>query len=130
MSKVHFIFSTLPNAQEYTSHVVRDDKSVIPVRSVIIKGGAGVADKRYETAPGVMTEVSDEDLEFLKANVVFKRHVERGFIQVHDKAVEVEVAAADMDRNSGDRPLVDADFEAQGVKPPTHANKNVNNGRK
>jgi hypothetical protein len=117
MSK--YIFSTLPASQAYTSHKPSGD-IMIPERSVVIKGGAGVADKRYETAPGVMTEVSAEEYEFLQQNPVFKRHVERKFIFVSDKAVEVEVAAADMDRASGDMPLTPEQLKAEGLPVPTH----------
>lgn len=122
MSK--FVFSTLPNAQAYTSHKPAGDIH-IPDRTVVIKGGAGVADKRYETAPGVMTEISPEEHEFLEKNVVFQRHVKRGFIIVADKAEEVEKIAADQNRDSADRPLVDSDFEAEGVKPPTYTDDNA-----
>lgn len=131
MSKQHFVFSTLPNAQAYTTFKKSGDgETMIPAETVIIKGGAGVADRRYETAPGVMTEISDDQHTLLQNNPIFKRHVERGFIQVHDKAVEVEVVAADMNRESADRPMVDSDFEAEGVKPPTHSDKNANTLRR
>lgn len=121
MSKTFYVFSTLPASQAYTSHKQGGD-IMIPDRSVVIKGGANVADKRYETAPGVMTEVSEDDFEFLKKNKVFQRHVDRKFIFVSDKAVEVETAAADMDRNSGDNPLTPAQLEAEGLPVPSHGN--------
>lgn len=124
MPKTFYVFSTLPNAQAYTSHKPAGDIE-IPDRTVIIKGGAGVADKRYETAPGVMTEVTEDELEFLKKNKVFQRHCDRCFIFVSDKAVEVETAAADMDRASGDMPLTPEQLIAEGVKPPKLDDKNA-----
>ncbi len=57
-------------------------------KKILIKGGANVADSRtLVTAKGVITEVSDEDLKLLLANVAFKEHLEKKIIRVLKKYV-------------------------------------------
>lgn len=125
MSKAKFVYSTLPAAQAYTSHKATGDEGLsIPERTVIIKGGASLADHRFETPLGVMTEITEDDFEFLKKNVVFMRHAQRGFIKVLDEKIDVEKVAADQNRASGDVPVTPQDFEAEDVKPPTHKHGN------
>lgn len=54
-------------------------------KSVRIKGGANVKDRYSLATPsGMVTEVTDEELEFLQNNEAFKRHVENGFMKVMD----------------------------------------------
>ena len=55
------------------------------IRKITINGGAGVA-KGYgrviSTEPAAITEISDEDLEFLMKQEVFKQIRDAGFIEV------------------------------------------------
>lgn len=54
---------------------------------VVIKGGAGVQNKRtLETPYGAATIVSADDLKFLQGNDHFKRFVEDGYMVVDEKA--------------------------------------------
>lgn len=120
-SKTKYLYSTLPAAQAYTSHVPSGDESLpIPQRTVMVNGGASLADRRFETPIGVLTEISEEEFEFLKTNVVFMRHAQRGFIKVLDEKLDPEKVAADQNRASGDVPVTPDDFAAEGVDAPKH----------
>lgn len=109
----HYIFSTLTCDNAYNLYHPRlHDKAPNRIaRSVVIKGGANVSDKKFRiTSPGVMTKVTDEELELLKNNVVFKRHVERGFLIIENKKVEVEKASSKMTKKDRSAPKVPEDY--------------------
>ena len=69
------------------------------LKKIIIRGGAGIPSEtsgsgdmvKYKnsgvpiwTAHGVVTAVKDEDMELLLDNVVFKKHLEKGYVRVVD----------------------------------------------
>lgn len=55
------------------------------LRKIIIKGGANVIDKHTLVVPqGVVTEITEADLEELQKMEAFKRMVTRGFLAVRD----------------------------------------------
>lgn len=57
--------------------------SAISTGEIRIKGGANVTDKYSLMVPnGMITEVSDEDLEYLQNDAAFKRMVDKGFLKV------------------------------------------------
>ena len=95
-------------------------------KSVIIKGGANVLNKKtMDTPNGVVTEVSAEDLKFLEACPAFKRHADRGFMFVCKSKADAEKKAekTDKDENGekkkdGSAQLTKEDFEKRGQKPP------------
>lgn len=110
-----FIYSKLSADTAYTAYTNPTGDLPSPGRVVLVKGGAGVADKRSDTVQGVVTEVSDDDLMFLRKQEVFQRHETNGFVMVSDKLMDVEKAVADMDSDrdpSG--PLVPQDFDDAG----------------
>lgn len=108
MSK-HYIYSTLTSSVRYTEF---DPGNGVPIpkKDVIIYGGAGIPDKQLVTPFGVMTEVDDEQLEFLKSNDVFKMHVENGFVKVSEAKSDVETVVSDMEQRDVSAPLVPGDF--------------------
>lgn len=100
MSKKLYIYSTLAADVNYTNFVAGGADIPTALEPVHIKGGTGVIDGRMVTNHGaVVTEVTEEQLEYLRANSVFQIHEKNNFIQVSDELVDVEVAAADMDRD-------------------------------
>jgi len=116
MSGSHYVFSTLATDMTYV-HWVIPGEGIPPVEagSVFIQGGAGVAQRPKPgsdiwTPLGRMTTVTDEQLEILEQNSVFKQHRENGFITVQKKAIDVEKAVADMNRKDNSSPKVEADF--------------------
>ena len=95
MSK--FVVSTMSGDVEYTAYARKQegkDLRNIPVKSVCIKGGQGVMKRRELITPynGVVTEVSDSDIEMLRSNPIFKRHEQRGFVRIVDFESERKVA--------------------------------------
>lgn len=89
-------------------------------KSILIKGGANVMDKTTMTTPnGVVTEVSDEDWALLKEHAAFKRHMERGFLEV----IKEEKKARETSKKKSDKKdtgvqLTPKDFEDRGQKAP------------
>lgn len=88
--------------------------------SITIKGGANVIDKKtLETPKGIITEVSDKDLEFLKTQYLFNFKVEHGSYEI----VESEKKAKEKIKKStrakdGGAQLVAQDFIDSEQQPP------------
>jgi hypothetical protein len=89
------------------------------VRKVTINGGHGVATKHLFTPKGVVTQVSDDDLEFLLKNSSFQRHVAAGFLTYDKKKVEPEKKSASMAEKDGSAPLTPKDFEKGDLSDET-----------
>lgn len=85
------------------------------LKSVIIKGGAGVQNKRTLITPkGAATVISDEELAILNQDPHFKAFVENGFMTVDEKAKN---APADHKVESVvDEELTEKDAGAQDTK--------------
>jgi len=114
------VYSTITNHTSYVQYEQSAGPMVPPVvkRSVVIAGGAGLAKKRSLITPyGVMTEVDDNDWDWLQNDANFKRHQERGFVKVLNKTVDPDKVAEDMTQRDGSAPLVPNDFAA--TKQPT-----------
>lgn len=86
-----FIISKLSNSQCYTQYAkgvngINNAKEVVE-----IKGGADVINKRtLETPQGVVTEVTKDQLEILKQNADFNRHLENGYLTIIDNKLSEE----------------------------------------
>jgi len=94
--------------------------------SVLIKGGTGVANKHLFTPLGVVTQVSDEQLDFLKKDKNFQEHVKNGFITFDKAKVEPEVAAGKMATRDESAPLVPEDIkETDEAKPAAEFSENA-----
>lgn len=118
MKKI-YIFSTLAADTSYTGyHPGREGDAPRVAKSVLIKGGAGVANRRtLETPRGVVTEVTEAEAEFLASNTVFVKHVKNGFIQVSHKNASGDEAAADMKGRDPSAPVVEQDFTEADANP-------------
>lgn len=81
-----FILSTLSTPVEYTiysSHFSGDQPTLNRViDKVVIDGYANMANKHFVTEKSVLTEVTDAQLELLKANKVFQMHVKNGYLKI------------------------------------------------
>ena len=106
-----YIFSTLTCDNEYTLWKRIGEDRVIPEKSVIIKGGTGIVNKNLITPMGVMTEVTDEQLELLEQNPSFKRHKENGFLVVEKNKKKKKKVASKMKIKDKSAPKVEADFD-------------------
>ena len=109
MSKKLFVFSTLASDVAYTNHVSGGADLPVALPSVLIKGGAGVANDRIVTPRGVATEVTEEQVEYLRANEVFKLHERNGFVMVSESYADPDTVAADMTGRDHSAPLVPQD---------------------
>lgn len=115
-----FIYSTLSCPQRYTKFVPGAEGGIPREEgSVLIHGGANVADRAIITPRGVVTEVSDEELALLKENKLFNTHCENGFITIETKKVDVEKVTPDMEARDGSAPLTPGDFEVEGKAAPS-----------
>lgn len=86
--------------------------------SVIINGGAGVIDKKtMETPKGVITEISKEDLEFLKTQPLFNEKVEHGSYEIVENEKKAKEASKKGKKDKGAQ-LTAKDFEESGQTPP------------
>ena len=89
-----YIISKLANAQCYTQWVKGVNNINQLVSKVEIKGGADVINKKtLETPQGVVTEVTEQQLEILKQNCDFQKHFKNGFLTIiENKPSEEKVA--------------------------------------
>ena len=114
-----YIYSTLTNSINVTEYSSIEGGTPRRLRSVLIVGGSNVADKHFITPKGTVTEVTDDELDFLKRDKMFNRMLERGFIKYEAKKAEVSKVVADMVGRDESAPLTNDDFteETKGAKP-------------
>lgn len=110
MSKKLYVYSTLASDMNYTNHAAGGGDMPIDLPPVFIKGGAGVANDRLITPRGVATEITEEDLAYLRQNEVFKLHEANGFVLVSDLYDDPDKVAADMAGRDPSAPVVPQDL--------------------
>jgi hypothetical protein len=116
---MNYIYSTLTSSQKIPRYKDGGSKEIgVIEKFVLIKGGANLAHGNslngglgLMTPKGVVTEVSDEDLEFLEANGSFKRWVERGFIRVEKREKSLESMVKTMTQKDQSAPKTPDDPE-------------------
>lgn len=114
MGKPAYVYSTLTCDQAYTEWKQGPNDHPMQGRTVVIKGGAGVANDRVITPLGVRTEIEEEDIPVLKANEVFKLHEANGFVRIDRNRTDAEKVASDMQRGDGSAPLTTSTYEGAG----------------
>ena len=111
----NYIHSTASADMTYPVYSGGTDRPT-KIKDIIIKGRANVIDPRtLHTPTGAVTEVTDEDLELLKKNAAFQRHVARGFMRV---MTDSELNTKDMTARDGSSQLLDYEY-AMGTDPRT-----------
>lgn len=107
-----YVYSTLTCDNEFAVYAPSDNRD-IPVihKTILIKGGHGVAGKNLFTPKGVVTEVCDEDMEILNRDVQFLDQMKHGFITVEKKHIAPEKAAENMTDRDGSSPKRPSDYE-------------------
>lgn len=117
-----YILSTLTAGQDYTFYVKQDiNEGINRVSKVItINGGANVADKHFLTKDGILTEISDDNLELLQTHPVFQTHLKNGFVKIMKSNSEKDVRKGKKDMSPKDNgaPLTPESFEKEGKKVP------------
>jgi hypothetical protein len=124
MAKLLCVFSTLrPPTNTWTTSRRNGDPGRPPDQggSVIIKGGAGVANENLQTPRGVPTMVTEAQAELLKRNEVFKLHEKNGFVAIDEverrpPRTWLKRPRAEHEGRDNSAPLVAADFNGA---PPT-----------
>ena len=108
-----YVYSTATAGDSYVKYKYSADGKSLPiaVKTVTIRGGHGVSDKNFVTPRGVVTEVSQEDLDFLLSDPNFMEHVKAGFMSYDKKKVDPEKKIKNMAKKDGSAPLTPADFE-------------------
>lgn len=112
-----YVYSTATCGTSYVKYesVLSTDRSSAGfnriLKKVIINGGNGIANKHLFTPIGVVTFVSEDDLEFLLQDQNFKRHVDAGFISYDKKKIDPEKKAKNMKDKDGSFPLTPKNFE-------------------
>ena len=101
-----YVYSTITNTTEYCEYKTDPEARQLPIllRKVAILGGSGVANKHMVTPRGVVTKVTDDELEFLKGNKAFQRHMARGFIRIDTAKIDADLVAADMTKGDDSAP--------------------------
>ena len=115
-----YVYSTATNSGTYVEYENNaSNELAIPKKwpdgtsmKVTIKGGHGLADKHFVTPKGVVTKVTDSEMEMLLRNPAFKRHMDRGFMTYDKKNIEPWKKAANMAQKDGSAPLTPADYVA------------------
>lgn len=113
-----YVISTMSNDNVYAIYEKREDVNVV-AKSILIKGGANVQDKRIlqVSSVGVTTPITEEDYNLLKDNPVFKLHQDKGFIKVvQSNESEAKKKAEKMDTKDKSAQLTPQDFKNRGFK--------------
>lgn len=113
-----YICSKLSSDQAYTTWY-KDTANNMPRKNkqVLIKGGAGVANKKVITPYGVITQVTEEQIKQLQDNCPsFNRHLKAGYLKILEKDPrdkEIEKIADDMQKD-GSAPITPKDLKKEG----------------
>ena len=86
--------------------------------SVTIKGGAFVINKKtMETPKGIITEVTKEELDFLKTQALFNEKVKSGSYEIVENEKKAKESSKKGKKDKGAQ-LTAKDFEESGQTPP------------
>lgn len=97
---------------------VRTKTGVDAQGSIVINGGAGVINKKtMETPKGVITEITEEDLKFLKTQSLFNAKVEAGSYEIVESEKKAKESSKKGKKDKGAQ-LTAKDFEESGQTPP------------
>lgn len=125
------VVSTLAASVRYQLHQKAHGPGAVPpvAREVLVRGGAGVMDRRLEETPGgVFTPISREEAEFLSKCPEFQFHEKGGFVKIVEREKDPEVVAADMAPASDDpsAPLTPSDYPEDGNGVQVKADSGTN----
>lgn len=112
-----YIASTSTCPTSYTEWSHGPDNRLIKGRSVVIKGGYGMANENFVTPQGaVITEVTEDELNFLQSDHHFKEHEKNGFVTIiaGRKAPSGERVEKDMSPGDKSQPIRPEQFKNDG----------------
>ncbi len=116
-----FIYSTLTCSNSFAVYAPKTDPRALSriVKRIEIHGGHGMKHpKALDTPMGVVTRVTDEELELLEQDLTFQQQVKDGFLVVDNKKTDPAKKAADMTQKDASAPLTPKDFEKSEDSEP------------
>ena len=121
------VLSTLTSAQDYVFYRKGGEEGVNQVVDIIhLNGNSNVADRNFVTPHGVVTTLTEAQVEKLRTHPVFKQHVDNGFVKIlmSEKKSETEKAKADLEPEDKSAPLTPKKYSSRGKKTPTSGEPN------
>lgn len=99
--------------------------------SIVIKGGAYVLNKKtMHTPTGIITEVSKEELDFLKTQALFNEKVKNGSYEIVEGEKKAKEKAKVRRQKDQGAQLTAQDFSDAGLTPPkVGASEEVDDGK-
>ena len=111
MKKYH-VYSKMAADVRYNDYIGGGDTLHRIAKSVLIKGGAGVANKNIITPLGVHTEIDSEDRDMLLKNGIFNLHLESGFVTIESAKEDADLVATNLTEGPDpSAPLTPNDYE-------------------
>lgn len=112
MAKKYHVYSKMAADVTYNDYIGGGDTLSRVAKSVLIKGGAGVANKNIITPLGVHTEITEDDRDMLLKNGIFKKHQDAGFVTIEEKSEDPDKVATNLTEGPDpSAPLTPVDFE-------------------
>lgn len=118
-----YVINTSGNDNDYTDYQRTEenkDVRLTPKHHVLVKGGQGVMRRKELFTPenGVVTEISQEDAEFLLNHPLFKKHALRGFVRIVNYQPDDRRAAKEletMEKSDDSAQLTPEDFAPEAA---------------
>lgn len=120
------VISSLANAQAFHLYEALKPEQLTAgmtprvLKTVHIKGGSGIADRALVTPHGVVTTVSEEDLNTLRQIDAFKDFEKNGYMVVEEggSTPAADKFASEMNVDKGSQPRSPAHYEEKDEKHP------------
>lgn len=115
-----YIVSHQAQSVDFVEYIKQNSGLQKAERVITIKGGADVIDKKtLETPKGFVTEVSKEELEFLKTQYLFNFFIDNGSLEIVDNEKEANKKAKTKAKvKDKGAQLTAQDFKDAGKEPP------------
>lgn len=110
-----YILSTMGCGVNYAIYGKTAGGLPVVKREIVVNGGAGVINKALITPQGVVTKVSDEELELLESNPLFRMHKAGGYVKVQKSE---KTDTKDMTQKDASAQLVESDYTSKKKKAP------------
>lgn len=111
-----FITSKMAAPVTYAFYTKGANKINVVTDEITVNGGADVINKRsLDTPAGVVTELTDEQIDKLKSHPVFKMHLENGAVAIFESEKEAKKAENDLNKDKSSQ-LTPEDYEKGNSK--------------
>lgn len=111
-----FVTSKMAAGVKYAFYAQNENKINVVTDVIEIKGGADVINKRsLDTPQGVVTELTDEQIDKLKSHPVFKIHLANGAVAILGTEKEAKKAETELEEDKSSQ-IKPADYEKGNAK--------------